>query len=97
MLSNLCLLNPKVSSTTRRQNIRFLGKCFNRLFKKYSMEISGRPDDGGSMHISETSVYFHETARHYIPEGCHLHTRRRDNLKSHLFSFIHFCVELNRQ
>jgi hypothetical protein len=61
------------------------------------MEISGRPDDAGSMHLSETSVYFHETARHYIPESCHPHTRRRDNLKSHLFPFIHFCAELNRQ
>jgi hypothetical protein len=32
---------------------------------------------------SETSVYFNETTRRYIPEGHHLHTRRRENLKSH--------------
>jgi hypothetical protein len=30
--------------------------------------------------ISETSVYFNETTRRYIPEGCH-HTRRCENLK----------------
>jgi hypothetical protein len=29
------------------------------------------------------SVYSNETTRRYIPEGCHLHTRRRENLKSH--------------
>jgi hypothetical protein len=32
---------------------------------------------------SETSVNFYETARRNIPEDCHLHTRRRENLKSH--------------
>jgi hypothetical protein len=31
---------------------------------------------------SETSVYLNETTRRYTPEGCHLHTRRRQNLKS---------------
>jgi hypothetical protein len=33
-------------------------------------------------HTSETSLYF-ETARLYIPDSCHLHTRRRENLKYH--------------
>jgi hypothetical protein len=32
---------------------------------------------------SETSVYFNETARRYIPESCHLYTYRREDLKSH--------------
>jgi hypothetical protein len=31
----------------------------------------------------ETSAYL-ETARRYIPEGYHLHTRRREILKSHI-------------
>jgi hypothetical protein len=39
----------------------------------------------------ETSVYF-DTRRRYIPEDCHLHMRRRENLKSHvalpLFVFL---------
>jgi hypothetical protein len=30
-----------------------------------------------------TSVYFYETTRRYIPKGCHLHTRLCDSLKSH--------------
>jgi hypothetical protein len=34
-------------------------------------------------HTSETSVYFNETTRRYIPEGYHLHIRRRENLNSH--------------
>jgi hypothetical protein len=32
---------------------------------------------------SETSANFYETTRRNIPEGGHLHTRRRENLKSH--------------
>jgi hypothetical protein len=31
---------------------------------------------------SETLVNFYQTARRYNPEGSHLHTRRRENLKS---------------
>jgi hypothetical protein len=38
---------------------------------------------------SETSVYFHETLRRYIPECCHLHTRRRENLKSNLTLIVY--------
>jgi hypothetical protein len=33
---------------------------------------------------SETSVNFYQTTRRNNPEGSHLHTRRRENLKSHL-------------
>jgi hypothetical protein len=36
-----------------------------------------------SVSTSETSVNFYETTRRNIPEGRHLHTRRRENLKSH--------------
>jgi hypothetical protein len=32
---------------------------------------------------SETSVKFYQTARCNIPKDSHLHTRRRENLKSH--------------
>jgi hypothetical protein len=31
---------------------------------------------------SETSVNFHQTTRRNNPEDSHLHTRRRENLKS---------------
>jgi hypothetical protein len=34
-----------------------------------------------ALYASETSVYFNETIRRYIPE-CYLHSRRRENLKS---------------
>jgi hypothetical protein len=37
---------------------------------------------------SETSVYF-ETTRRYIPEDCHFHTRRRENLKSHILLVVY--------
>jgi hypothetical protein len=33
--------------------------------------------------IFETSVNFYETTRRNNPEDSHLHTRRRENLKSH--------------
>jgi hypothetical protein len=32
---------------------------------------------------SETSVNICQTTRRNIPEDCHLHIRRRENLKSH--------------
>jgi hypothetical protein len=32
---------------------------------------------------SETSMYFYETIPHTIPGVCHLHTRRREDLKCH--------------
>jgi hypothetical protein len=32
---------------------------------------------------SETSVNFYDTTRRNIPEDSRLHTRRRENLKSH--------------
>jgi hypothetical protein len=36
-----------------------------------------------AVRTSETSVYSETTGR-YIPEGSNLHTRRRENLKSHV-------------
>jgi hypothetical protein len=35
---------------------------------------------------SETSVNFYQTTRRNIPEGSHIHTRRRENLKFHNLS-----------
>jgi hypothetical protein len=40
------------------------------------------------IHTSETSVYFNETTRCRISDGCHLHSRRRENLKSQVDKFI---------
>jgi hypothetical protein len=37
---------------------------------------------------SETSVYFREYTRRCIPERCHLHTRRRENLTFIVTSFV---------
>jgi hypothetical protein len=36
-----------------------------------------------AVRTSETSVYSNETTWRYIPEGSHIHTRRRENLKAH--------------
>jgi hypothetical protein len=35
-----------------------------------------------AVRTSDTSVYSNKTTRHYIPECSHLHTRRRENMKS---------------
>jgi hypothetical protein len=32
----------------------------------------------------ETSLYFNETMRRYILEGCHLYIRRRESMESHI-------------
>jgi hypothetical protein len=37
-----------------------------------------------AMPASETSVNFYQTAQRYYPEDSHLHSRRRENLKSSL-------------
>jgi hypothetical protein len=39
---------------------------------------------------SETSVNFYQTARRNMPEDNHLHTRRRENLKSHRKKHVYF-------
>jgi hypothetical protein len=41
-----------------------------------------------SVRTSETSVNFNVTTRRYIPEDSKLHTRRRENLKSHKCIFF---------
>jgi hypothetical protein len=41
---------------------------------------------------SETSVYFSETTRRYIPEVYQLLTRRRENLNSHFVIFTVFIL-----
>jgi hypothetical protein len=35
-------------------------------------------------HQGDETLVYSETARRPIPEGCHLHTRSRENLKSHM-------------
>jgi hypothetical protein len=39
---------------------------------------------------SETSANFYQTTRRYNPEDSHLHTRRCENIKSHLNNFFSF-------
>jgi hypothetical protein len=43
---------------------------------------------------SETSVSNNQSTRCYIPEDHHLHTRRRENLKSHPLKFCSFVRNL---
>jgi hypothetical protein len=38
-----------------------------------------------TVRTSETFAYFYETTQPFIPEGRHIHTRSRDNLKFHIF------------
>jgi hypothetical protein len=42
---------------------------------------------------SETSVNFYQTTRRYNPEDSHLHTRRRENLKSYNTMLIYVLLE----
>jgi hypothetical protein len=37
---------------------------------------------------SETLVNFYQTTRRYNPEDSHLHTHRRENLKSYVVMFL---------
>jgi hypothetical protein len=42
-----------------------------------------------AVRTSETSVYFHDTTRRSIQEGCHLHNRRREKLKNLKYFSVH--------
>jgi len=46
-----------------------------------------------ALRTSETSVHFNVSTRRYTPEDTKLHTRSRENLKSHICLFI--CSLLN--
>jgi hypothetical protein len=54
-----------------------------------------RPNDGAVRTI-ETSVNFYKTTRRSIPEGCHLYTYGRENLKFHLINTgtLHFTLSV---
>jgi hypothetical protein len=45
----------------------------------------------------ETSVYFNETTRRYIPQGCHVLTRRRQNLNLVLVASRATCCPADRR
>jgi hypothetical protein len=42
--------------------------------------------------ISEMSVNFYQTTQRNIPEDGHVHTRRRENLKSHIEKFLFHLI-----
>jgi hypothetical protein len=42
---------------------------------------------------SETSVNFYQTTRRNNPEDSHLHTRRRETLKSHIIDILLSSVD----
>jgi hypothetical protein len=44
---------------------------------------------------SETSVNFYQTTRRNNPEDSHLHTRRRENIKSHLTTWLYRGIGYN--
>jgi hypothetical protein len=52
-------------------------KCFRGVYS-----LLHHFDDGGP---SETSVCFNETTRHYVPDGSHLYSRRRENLNGQAY------------
>jgi hypothetical protein len=48
-----------------------------------------------AVRASEASGHFYETTRLYVPEGCNLHTRHRENIKSLLTFTFHFYILLS--
>jgi hypothetical protein len=62
-----------------------LAEVDRRLRGAYCLQHHG--DYGGSTYLWNVGLLLYceiyETTRRYIPEGCHIHNRRRENLKSH--------------
>jgi hypothetical protein len=87
VLPNVGVLNTatkfRVSWT---QGVRW--QCYKKLTAFWDIVPYGLVEFSGrfialmmdAVRTSETSVYFNETTRRYIPEGCHLQTRRRENM-----------------
>jgi hypothetical protein len=46
------------------------------------------PADGGGTHFRDIGLLQQVYTTLYNPEGCHHYTRRRENLKSHIFIVI---------
>jgi hypothetical protein len=44
-----------------------------------------------AVRTSETLAYFNVTTRRYIPQASKLHTRRHENLKSHIKT-VYFLI-----
>jgi hypothetical protein len=53
--------------------------CFRSVYRLHNQALMMK-----AVRTAETSVYFNETTRRFTPDGCHLHTRRHENLKSHV-------------
>jgi hypothetical protein len=66
-------------------NRRFRCACCSNI------KAMSRPDDGGS-NTSETPANIYQTTRRNNSEDSHLHTRRRENLKSHLETVTYMLV-----
>jgi hypothetical protein len=49
-----------------------------------------------AIHTSETSVYYNKPIWHNIQELSNLHTRRRENLKSHNNFILQAVIEIGR-
>jgi hypothetical protein len=64
------LLNLKWSLPLRLTD--FSDMCVASVIKAISLILKAE-------RTSETSVYFYETTRHHITEGCHYHTHRHEN------------------
>jgi hypothetical protein len=47
-----------------------------------------------AVNTSERSVNLYGTTRRNIPEGCHLHSRCRENLKSHISRTIYKITKI---
>jgi hypothetical protein len=65
-------------------------KVYRRFKRAYCLHHQN--DHPDAIHISETSVSFYDITWHYIPEGCRLHTRRREISKSH--KDLYYCLKV---
>jgi hypothetical protein len=68
----------------------FIDKVYRRFGSTYCLRLMME-----AVRNSDTSVYFNETTRRYVPVGCHLRIRRRDNLKSHKYVLIYAVPIIN--
>jgi hypothetical protein len=82
-----CIMELKDSLTCLKEDGRLLGcsavKTGRRLL---TFQRSVLAPSSGRWVTSETSVNSYQSTRRYNPEVGHLHTHRRENLKSYIFA-----------
>jgi hypothetical protein len=77
-----CSARAPTACEVVRDWLKFEKHCSERLVTQQTIShLSSDTKTPWTMNPSKMTAFFNEIARRHIPEGCHVHTRRLENLK----------------